>query len=233
MTDKQKIIETSKISRLFFAGTENQVNALVNVSINIDREDFVSLVGVSGSGKSTFMNILGLLDSPDAGVYYLNGIDTTSLTENKKAAIRTEQIGFVFQNFNLIPRLNALENVMVPLFYAKRPLKERKEIAKEVLCLVGMYDRANHLPHEMSGGQCQRVAIARAIANNPEIILADEPTGALDSKTSRVVMDLFHRLHEEYKKTIILVTHNVDLANETNRKIVLADGIVVNDVEVK
>ena len=194
-----------------------------------NKGEFVSIVGESGSGKSTLMNIIGVLDRQTQGNYYLEGQDVNGMSDEVRSAIRNRRIGFVFQNFNLLPRANALKNVMVPLLYGEEHSKNGKEHAMEMLKMVGMEDRADHRPNELSGGQKQRVAIARAMINDPAIILADEPTGALDSKTGHMVMDLFHKLHEEQGKTIVLITHSQELAQETERIVTLLDGQIVAD----
>ena len=186
-------------------------------------------MGPNGSGKSTLMNIIGVLDRQTQGDYYLEGQDVNGMSDEVRSAIRNRRIGFVFQNFNLLPRANALKNVMVPLLYGEEHSKNGKEHAMEMLKMVGMEDRADHRPNELSGGQKQRVAIARAMINDPAIILADEPTGALDSKTGHMVMDLFHKLHEEQGKTIVLITHSQELAQETERIVTLLDGQIVAD----
>jgi putative ABC transport system ATP-binding protein len=195
----------------------------------VEQGEFVSIVGESGSGKSTLMNIIGVLDRQTSGNYFLEGQDVNQMTDQDRSIIRNQQIGFVFQNFNLLPRANALKNVMVPLMYSKDRPKNQKERAMEMLRLVEMQDRATHRPNELSGGQKQRVAIARAMVNDPSIILADEPTGALDSKTGHMVMDIFHKLHEEEGKTIVLITHSQELAQETQRIITLKDGNIVDN----
>lgn len=191
--------------------------------------EFVSIVGASGSGKSTLMNIIGALDHQTAGEYTLDGVPMTEMSSNRLSEIRNEKIGFVFQTFNLIPRSTALGNVELPMMYAGVPRAARTRRAMELLELVDMGDRAKHRPNELSGGQKQRVAIARAMANDPAIILADEPTGALDSSTGRLVMDIFHRLHREQGKTIVLITHNNELAEETERILTLRDGNIVGE----
>ena len=189
----------------------------------------IGIIGGTGSGKSTLMNIIGVLDRQTQGDYYLEGQDVNGMSDEVRSAIRNRRIGFVFQNFNLLPRANALKNVMVPLLYGEEHSKNGKEHAMEMLKMVGMEDRADHRPNELSGGQKQRVAIARAMINDPAIILADEPTGALDSKTGHMVMDLFHKLHEEQGKTIVLITHSQELAQETERIVTLLDGQIVAD----
>lgn len=220
----QKTIEMRGIVKRYYIGKPNELEILHGIDIDVYDGDFVSVVGASGSGKSTLMNIIGLLDRPTEGSYRLGDSDTAEAKDNELSAIRNKKIGFVFQNFNLIPRLSALKNVELPMMYNKVPSEERTRRAMELLRIVEMEDRAGHNPNELSGGQKQRVAIARAMANDPEIILADEPTGALDSKTGRVVMDLFHRLNVERKKTIVLITHNKELSMETNRILTMSDG---------
>lgn len=189
--------------------------------------EFVAIVGESGSGKSTLMNIIGVLDKPTSGEYTLDGVDIHKADDDELAGIRNNKIGFVFQTYNLIGRQSALKNVELPMLYAGVPARERSRRAKELLAMVGMGDRARHQPNELSGGQKQRVAIARAMACNPALLLADEPTGALDSQTSRNVMDLFHDLHEQSGKTIVLITHNPELAEECQRILTLKDGRIV------
>ncbi len=220
----QKTIEMRGIVKKYYIGKPNELEILHGIDIDVYDGDFVSVVGASGSGKSTLMNIIGLLDRPTEGKYSLGELDTSEAKDNELSAIRNKKIGFVFQNFNLIPRLSALKNVELPMMYKRVPSEERTRRAMELLEIVEMEDRAKHNPNELSGGQKQRVAIARAMANDPEIILADEPTGALDSKTGRVVMDLFHKLNREQKKTIILITHNRELAAETDRILTMSDG---------
>lgn len=204
------------------------IHALKSVSINIDKGEYVAFMGPSGSGKSTLMNIVGCLDSPTSGKYVLNNNDVSHLTENELAEIRNKEIGFVFQTFNLLPRASALENVALPLVYAGYPRWEREEIALKTLDGVGLGDRAKHRPNELSGGQRQRVAIARALVNNPSIILADEPTGNLDSKTSQSIMDLFEEIHTK-GNTVIMVTHEEDIAKYAHRIVRLMDGSVESD----
>jgi len=222
-----KVIETSEISKIYKMGTQT-VEALKSISIEINEGEYVAFMGPSGSGKSTLMNIIGCLDTPTAGKYVLNNNDVSDLTENELAEIRNKEIGFVFQTFNLLPRASALENVALPLIYAGYGKSEREEIAKEALEKVGLGDRYSHKPNELSGGQRQRVAIARALVNNPSIILADEPTGNLDSKTSYDIMDLFQQLHDN-GNTIIMVTHEDDIAHYAHRIIRLRDGLVETD----
>lgn len=203
--------------------------ALKSISINIDQGEYVAFMGPSGSGKSTLMNIIGCLDTPTDGTYVLNGNDVSDLTENELAEIRNKEIGFVFQTFNLLPRASALENVALPLIYAGYSSAEREEKALKALAGVGLEERAYHKPNELSGGQRQRVAIARALVNDPSIILADEPTGNLDSKTSYDIMDLFQDLHDK-GNTIIMVTHEEDIAEYSHRIIRLRDGLIETDV---
>ncbi|WP_305038999.1 ABC transporter ATP-binding protein [Fulvivirga ligni] len=223
-----KIIETSEISKIYKMGTQT-VEALKSISISIDKGEYVAFMGPSGSGKSTLMNIIGCLDTPTNGTYILNNHDVSDLTENELAEIRNKEIGFVFQTFNLLPRASSLENVALPLIYAGYGKAEREEIAMEALNNVGLGTRFDHKPNELSGGQRQRVAIARALVNNPSIILADEPTGNLDTKTSYDIMDLFQQLHDK-GNSIIMVTHEDDIAHYAHRIIRLRDGLVETDV---
>lgn len=221
------IINTTEISKKYVMGSE-VIMALKSVSINIDRGEYVSFMGPSGSGKSTLMNIIGCLDTPTTGTYILNKHDVSDLTENELAEIRNKEIGFVFQTFNLLPRASALENVALPLVYAGLNGSDRTEKAMAALDNVGLADRAHHKPNELSGGQRQRVAIARALVNDPSIILADEPTGNLDSKTSYSIMDLFQELHDR-GNTIIMVTHEEDIAEYSHRIVRLRDGLIETD----
>lgn len=223
------IIEMKDIVKSFYIGTPNQLNILKGIDINVRKGEFVSIVGTSGSGKSTLMNIIGALDRPTSGNYILDETNINEISDNGLSEIRNKKIGFVFQTFNLIPRSSALKNVELPMLYYGMNRKERKERAEELLELVGMKDRMSHQPNELSGGQKQRVAIARALANDPSIILADEPTGALDSSTGRLVMDLFHKVHENEGKTIVFITHNNELADETQRIITLRDGNIISE----
>ena len=223
------VIEMKNIIKSFYIGTENQLDILKGININVKNGEFLSIVGASGSGKSTLMNIIGALDRPTSGEYFLDGSNINDLTDDDLSDIRNKRIGFVFQTFNLIPRSTALKNVELPMLYAGIDRRKRIERAKELLELVDMGERMTHLPNELSGGQKQRVAIARALANDPSIILADEPTGALDSETGRLVMDLFHKVHEIEGKTIVLITHNNELADETERIITVRDGKIVNE----
>ena len=221
-----KLIKMEDIKKSFNIGKENELEILHGINFEVNDGDFVSVVGQSGSGKSTLMNIIGLLDRQTSGYYELNGVDISTLKDSDLSAYRSKKIGFVFQNFNLIPRSNALKNVELPMTYAGLGKKERTERAERLLEIVEMKDRMDHLPNELSGGQKQRVAIARSMANNPDIILADEPTGALDSKTGRNVMDLFHKLNKEDKRTIIIITHNMELAKEAGRIYKMNDGLL-------
>ena len=229
----ETVIELKNITKKYFIGEENEFKALDSVDITINKGEFVSIVGASGSGKSTLMNIIGALDRPTSGKYLLDSQDISEMKDNQLSKIRNKKIGFVFQTFNLISRVNALKNVEVPMMYAGVPAAKRKERALELLKMVGMEDRIKHQPYELSGGQKQRVAIARAMVNDPEIILADEPTGALDTKTGHLIMDIFHKLHDKEGKTIILITHSPELALETDRIITLSDGKIVSDKKNK
>lgn len=223
------MIHASQIVKRFNIGTENEIEILHGIDIDVKKGEFVSIVGTSGSGKSTLMNIIGLLDKPTEGAYILDGIDVCRASDNQLSHIRNQKIGFVFQTYNLIPRTSALKNVELPMLYAGVGAKERRERAKELLELVEMEKRMENTPDALSGGQKQRVAIARALVNNPSIILADEPTGALDSATGRKIMDLFHKLHEEQGITIVFITHSPELAKETERILTLKDGRIVDE----
>ena len=225
----EPVIRMENIVKTYYLGKPNELEILHGINLTVNKGEFVSIVGESGSGKSTLMNIIGVLDRQTQGNYYLEGQDVNGMSDEVRSAIRNRRIGFVFQNFNLLPRANALKNVMVPLLYGEEHSKNGKEHAMEMLKMVGMEDRADHRPNELSGGQKQRVAIARSMINDPAIILADEPTGALDSKTGHMVMDLFHKLHEEQGKTIVLITHSQELAQETERIVTLLDGQIVAD----
>ena len=220
----QPIIRMRNIYKRFYIGQPNELEILHGIDLDVMPGEFLSIVGPSGSGKSTLMNLIGVLDRPTEGSYVLDGITVSQAKDDQLSAIRNKSIGFVFQNFNLIARTNAQKNVELPMMYAGLSAGKRAQRAKELLALVDMADRIHHQPNELSGGQKQRVAIARAMANDPAIILADEPTGALDSKTGRMVMDLFHKLNREQGKTIILITHNQELARETDRYVTMRDG---------
>lgn len=223
----QPVIHLEDIRKSYFMG-RHELEVLKGITIDINRNEYVALMGPSGSGKSTLMNILGCLDSPTAGTYILNGHDVSTMPDNELADIRNKEIGFVFQQFNLLPRLTAMENVALPLVYAGIPKRQRNEMAMEVLRKVDLTDRSHHRPNEMSGGQCQRVAIARALVNNPSIILADEPTGNLDSKTSHEIMDIFNKIHAD-GNSVVLVTHEDDISKFAHRIIRLRDGLLESD----
>ena len=216
------MIQLNNICKFYQVG-EDRVRALDHACLHIRPQEFVSIIGPSGSGKSTLMNIIGCLDVADAGQYLLDGLPIESYSENQLAKIRNQKIGFVFQQYNLIPKLTAEENVELPLIYQKVPKKERTQRVKEALDKVNMYPRAKHLPTELSGGQQQRVSIARAIVTHPKLILADEPTGALDSKTSREIIDIFHDLHRQ-GNTIVLITHDNGIARQAQRSVNILDG---------
>lgn len=223
----QPIIHLESIEKSYYMGKQ-AIPVLKGISLDIFKNEYVALMGPSGSGKSTLMNILGCLDSPTSGSYILNGQDVSTMVDDELAAVRNKEIGFVFQQFNLLPRLTAAENVALPLVYAGLPKKQRNEIALDVLNKVGLADRSHHKPNEMSGGQCQRVAIARALVNNPSLILADEPTGNLDSKTSAEIMDIFGKIQSS-GNTVVLVTHEEDIAHHAHRIVRLRDGLIETD----
>ncbi len=228
MKHNADIIRLTDIGRMYRMGDE-EIHALRSVTVNIKKNEYVAMMGPSGSGKSTLMNMIGCLDTPSKGQYVLNGQDVSNMDDNQLAEVRNKEIGFVFQTFNLLPRLSALENVALPLVYAGMPKAQRLKRAEEVLALVGLGNRMNHKPNEMSGGQRQRVAVARALVNHPSIILADEPTGNLDSKTSYEIMGLFEEIHQQ-GNTIILVTHEEDIARHAHRIVRLRDGLVESDL---
>ena len=230
--ERTNVIDMQGIVKRYYEGEPNELEILHGIDLKVFQGEFVSIVGESGSGKSTLMNMIGALDRPTEGQYFLGGRDISKLQDEELSDIRNQEIGFVFQNFCLIPRMSAVRNVEIPLMYANMPPKQRRERAMELLALVGMEERADHKPNELSGGQNQRVAIARAMANDPHILLADEPTGALDSKTGHLVMDIFHRLHEEQDKTIVLITHSQELSHETERMITISDGRIITDKEL-
>ncbi|OFN37327.1 ABC transporter ATP-binding protein [Corynebacterium sp. HMSC072A04] len=221
-----RLIEMRGIVKRFNEGLDSELTVIPGLDFSVEEGEFVAVVGQSGSGKSTLMNIIGLIDRPTAGEYQLAGVDALALGDDKLASFRGQKIGFIFQNFNLIGRMSALKNVEMPMVYAGVSAHERTQRAEELLEMVGMSDRMNHLPNELSGGQKQRVAVARALANQPEILLADEPTGALDSQTGRMVMDLFHELHRTHGKTILFITHNPELADECSRTVTMKDGVL-------
>ena len=226
---KKPLIEMHGIRKSYYIGKPNELEILHGIDLTVYPGEFVAIVGESGSGKSTLMNIIGVLDQPPAGEYTLDGVNIHDAKDNQLADIRNRKIGFVFQTYNLIGRQSALKNVELPMLYAGVPGGERTRRAKEWLERVGMGERMKHQPNELSGGQKQRVAIARAMVNEPALILADEPTGALDSQTSRTVMDLFHEMHNTYHKTIVLITHNPELADECERVLTLRDGLIVGE----
>ena len=228
-SDRAPLIALRGVTKTYFAGRPNELEILHGIDLTVWPGEFVAIVGESGSGKSTIMNIIGALDRPTSGSYLLDGVDIERASDRQLSAIRNRKIGFVFQTFNLIGRTNAQKNIELPLLYAGVSARQRTARAKELLEMVGMSDRAKHQPNELSGGQKQRVAIARAMACNPALLLADEPTGALDSQTSRTMMDLFHRLHRQQGKTIVLITHNPALAQECDRILTLQDGRVVDE----
>ncbi len=228
---EKTIIKISDIKRSFLLGTE-EIQVLKGINLEIEKGDYVALMGPSGSGKSTLMNILGCLDTPTSGTYILNNKDVSKLTDNQLAEIRNKEIGFVFQTFNLLPRTTAIDNVALPMIYAGKSKNERTQRAEKVLSQVGLQDRMDHHPNQLSGGQRQRVAVARALVNNPSIILADEPTGNLDTKTSIEIMALFDQIHKK-GNTIILVTHEEDIAAHAHRIIRLRDGVIESDTRQK
>ena len=221
------IIKLEDLRKSYFMGKQ-ALPVLKGITLNINKNEYVALMGPSGSGKSTLMNILGCLDSPTEGTYILNGQDVSKMIDDDLAEVRNKEIGFVFQQFNLLPRLTALENVALPLVYAGVPKKQRLEMAMQVLEKVSLTDRSHHKPNELSGGQCQRVAIARALINNPSLILADEPTGNLDSKTSVEIMDIFNAI-QAAGNTVVLLTHEEDIANSAHRVVRLRDGLIESD----
>ena len=222
------LIDLKDVYKIYNEGFENEVRALAGVSLTMDRGEFVSIIGASGSGKSTLMNILGCLDIPTHGTYFLDGQDVGTLSDRQLSVIRNKEVGFVFQGFNLIAALDAYENVELPLIYQGISASHRREMVMDALAHVGLSDRAHHKPSEMSGGQQQRVAIARAISTRPPIIMADEPTGALDTKTGDHVLEILKGLHAA-GTTVILITHNTDLAEASDRIIRISDGLIVED----
>ena len=229
MRNREKTIELTGIVKRFYIGKPHELEILHGIDLTVYKGEFVSIVGASGSGKSTLMNIIGVLDRPTEGEYRLDGLDISALKDQELSRIRNQKIGFVFQTYNLISRTSALKNVELPMMYAGIGRKERAQRARYYLEMVGMEERMSHKPDELSVGQKQRVSIARAMANDPSIILADEPTGALDSKTGRRIMDIFHRLNREEGKTIVLITHSNELAAETDRIITIRDGEITGE----
>ena len=227
--EKKVIIDMNNIVKRYFIGKPNELEVLHGINLKVTEGEFVAVVGPSGSGKSTLMNMIGALDLPTMGQYRLDGFDMFNARQDDLSAIRNKKIGFVFQTYNLIARMSAVKNVELPMLYAGMGKRERNQRAKELLKMVEMEERMYHNPDELSGGQKQRVAIARAMANDPAIILADEPTGALDSATGRLIMDIFHRLNKEQGKTIVLITHSPELAEETERIMSLKDGLIVSE----
>jgi putative ABC transport system ATP-binding protein len=223
------MLELENIVKKYFVGGPNELTVLKGLDLIINEGEFVSIIGQSGSGKSTLMNIIGALDRPTEGRYSLDGVTVYNMRDSQLSKIRNQKIGFVFQTFNLIPRATALTNVELPLFYMGVPKGKRERRAKELLGLVDMGDRMDHMPNELSGGQKQRVAIARSLANDPSIVLADEPTGALDTATGALIMDIFTKINREQGKTIILITHNPELARQTDRIITIRDGMIISD----
>ena len=223
----QSIIHLENIRKSYFMGKQ-ELPVLKGISLDIQKNEYVALMGPSGSGKSTLMNIVGCLDSPTSGNYFLNGHQVSKMEDNDLAEVRNREIGFVFQQFNLLPRLTAVENVALPLIYSGIPKKQRTEMAMHVLEQVDLAERSHHRPNEMSGGQCQRVAIARALVNNPSLVLADEPTGNLDTKTSYEIMNIFSKI-QEAGNTIVLVTHEEDIAHYAKRIVRLRDGVIESD----
>ena len=228
---ERTIIDMNHIVKRFFIGQPNELEVLHGLDLHVNEGEFVSIVGASGSGKSTLMNIIGALDRPTEGDYTLDGVKVFETKDKEVSKIRNQKIGFVFQTYNLVARTSALKNVELPMLYAGVGRRERTKRAKELLEIVEMSERASHSPDELSGGQKQRVAIARAMANDPAIILADEPTGALDSQTGRLIMDIFLRLNREQGKTIVLITHSNELAEETERIITIKDGFITGSRE--
>ena len=229
MADKKTMIRLQGIVKRYYIGKPNELEILHGIDLDVKEGEFISVVGSSGSGKTTMMNIIGILDRPTEGEYLLDGMDVAHAKDRELSLIRNQKIGFVFQTYNLISRTSALKNVELPMLYAGINRKERTDRAKKLLDMVGMEERVYHHPDELSGGQKQRVAIARAMANDPAIILADEPIGALDSKTGRRIMDIFQKLNKEQGKTIVLITHSQELARETGRIVTLKDGEIIGE----
>ena len=229
MEEKRTIIDLKGIVKRFYIGSPNELEILHGIDLQVKEGEFLSIVGSSGSGKTTMMNIIGVLDRATEGEYTLDGVDVAKAKDKELSHIRNQKIGFVFQTYNLVSRTSALKNVELPMLYASMGKRERTDRAKELLAMVGMESRMAHNPDELTGGQKQRVAIARAMANDPSIILADEPTGALDSKTGRMIMDIFQQLNREQGKTIVLITHSQELAEETGRIVTLKDGEIIGE----
>ena len=229
MEEKRTIIDLKGIVKRFYIGSPNELEILHGIDLQVKEGEFLSIVGSSGSGKTTMMNIIGVLDRATEGEYTLDGVDVAKAKDKELSHIRNQKIGFVFQTYNLVSRTSALKNVELPMLYASMGKRERTDRAKELLAMVGMESRMAHNPDELSGGQKQRVAIARAMANDPSIILADEPTGALDSKTGRMIMDIFQQLNREQGKTIVLITHSQELEEETGRIVTLKDGEIIGE----
>ena len=229
MADKKTMIRLQGIVKRYYIGKPNELEILHGIDLDVKEGEFISVVGSSGSGKTTMMNIIGILDRPTEGEYLLDGMDVAHAKDRELSLIRNQKIGFVCQTYNLISRTSAMKNVELPMLYAGINRKERTDRAKKLLDMVGMEERVYHHPDELSGGQKQRVAIARAMANDPAIILADEPTGALDSKTGRRIMDIFQKLNKEQGKTIVLITHSQELARETGRIVTLKDGEIIGE----
>jgi len=229
----ENIIKCDKITKIYNQGSLNETIALKSVSFEIKKGEYVAIMGPSGSGKSTLMHILGVLDSPTGGIFLLDGKDVSKMSDDELAEIRKEKIGFVFQSFNLLPRTTVTRNVMLPLIYNEIAKKERKQIVESALNSVGIaQERWNHFSNELSGGQMQRVAIARALVNNPSLVLADEPTGNLDTKTGELVLETFNRLNKKFGHTILLITHEKDVATHADRIIYIQDGILVKDEKI-
>lgn len=222
------MIELKNISKSYKMSEENEVKAIDNISLKIEKGEFVSIIGKSGSGKTTLLNIISCLDKPDKGIYYLNGLNINLKNDNEMSVLRNKKIGFIFQNFNLLSRLNAYENIEIPLIYKKVPKLKRKQLIEKYAKQLEIETRLKHKPNELSGGQQQRIAIARALVTEPDIIIADEPTGALDEKTGKQIICILKKLNEQ-GKTVIIVTHDIDIANMTNRKILIKDGKIAND----
>jgi putative ABC transport system ATP-binding protein len=223
------MIDLKNISKIYFKGTENEVAANDDISLRVDEGELIAIIGQSGSGKSTLMNIIGALDKPTEGEYILDNVAVHEIDDADLSDIRNQKIGFVFQTFNLLPKITAQQNVELPMLYAGASKSKRQKKARELLEVVGMLDRAKHYPNELSGGQKQRIAIARALVNDPSIILADEPTGALDSKTTKMVLELFQKLHKERNCTIVIITHSAEVAEVCERVVTIVDGKIIKD----